>query len=55
MITLATDQALATDPAWAVLHGGNFAPDALVEVYRVSDPVQVVAYHAQFIAEGTYP
>lgn len=44
-----------TDPEWEVVKGGEYAPDALVEVRRVSDPTQVVAYYAQFVAEGTYP
>jgi len=55
MINLLTGQPLFIDVAWAVKAGGDYAPDELVEVYRVSDPKQVVAYYAQFIAEGTYP
>ena len=55
MIHLETDQPLFHDPAWAVKTGGDYAPDALVEVYRVADPAQVVAYFAQFIFDGTYP
>jgi hypothetical protein len=54
-ITLDTDQLLFSDPEWAVLVGGDYAADALVDVYRLSDPTQVVAYYAQFIANGTNP
>ena len=55
LLTLKTGQLLFSDPCWAVKTGGNYDPDELVEVYRLSDPVQVVAFYAQFIAEGTYP
>lgn len=55
MITLTTGQVLATDPDWAVATGGDYAADALVECYRVSDSEQRVAFYAQFIADGTYP
>lgn len=55
MITLTTGQKLLTDPEWEVLEGGDFEPDALVTVYRVADPIQQVAYYAQFIATGEYP
>lgn len=55
MVTLTTDQHLATDSDWLVVTGGNFNDDTLVECYRSSDPEQVVAYYAVFTLSGEYP
>lgn len=54
VIKLTTGQPLLTDSEWCVLKGGDFAPDDLVECHRTSDPVQTVAYYAQYIATGGY-
>lgn len=55
MITLETGQVCLTEPDWAVLNGGDYAPDVLVDCQRISDPSQVVAYYALFILTGEYP
>lgn len=55
MITLGTGQVLLTDESWAVLSGGEFPPDSLVECYRLNDPEQKTAYYAQFILTGEFP
>lgn len=55
MLTIATDQVLLTDNSWAVCVGGDYAPDALVECYRLSDPEQKVSYYASYIVNGEYP
>lgn len=52
MIDLVTDQPVAGAPEFRVVAGGAFAPDALVECYRVAAPDQRVAYQAQFVATG---
>jgi hypothetical protein len=55
MITLETNQPALTDPEWFVREGGTYAPDALVDLYRASDPSQTCALYALTIATGEYP
>lgn len=55
MITLATDQPCIFDSSWLVKTGGDYAPDALVELYRAGDPTQTCALYALAIATGEYP
>ena len=55
MITLEKDQPALFDPHWLVTVGGDYAPDALVELYRASDPSQTCALYALTIATGEYP
>lgn len=55
MIELETDQEMFTDPGYRVLAGGEFAPDEQVEVYRVGQPEQKVAFYARYIATGEMP
>lgn len=55
MISLDTDQACLTEPDWFVVAGGDYAPDALVECWRMADPAQRCAFYALFIAAGEYP
>lgn len=54
MITLETNQPLATDPDWAVVEGGTFNETELVECYRISAPEQRVAWYALFISTGEF-
>ena len=54
-VTLEAGQPLNTDPDWIVIEGGDYAPNALVDCRRASDPSQVVAYYALFILTGEYP
>jgi hypothetical protein len=55
MVHLDTDQPVLTQPEYAVVTGGDYAETDLVDVYRVGQPEQVVAYYAQFIYDGSYP
>ena len=55
MITLTKDQVLFMDNEWAVLTGGDYEPDALVECYRIIDPSQKCANYATLISTGEYP
>lgn len=55
IITLETNQPALTDSEWLVAVGGDYAPDALVELYRASDPTQTCALYALTIATGEYP
>jgi len=55
MITLEADQPVLLQPEFLVRVGGDYAPNELVEVYRVDDPDQICAFYAQFISEGTNP
>ncbi len=55
MIELETDQEMFTDPGYRVVIGGTFAADDQVEVYRVDQPDQKVAFYAQYIALGEMP
>lgn len=55
MIALDQDQLVTGDTEYAVVVGGDYPDDALVECYRVMEPEQVVAFYASFIANGTYP
>ena len=55
MITLEKDQPAFFDPHWLVAVGGDYAPDALVELHRASDPTQTCALYALTIATGEYP
>lgn len=55
MQTLFTNQPLFADSEWAVMRGGEYNDTDLVECYRVSDPSQIVAYHAIYINTGEFP
>mgnify|MGYP001235086351 CR=1 FL=1 len=55
MITLEKDQPCLIEPDWLVVTGGDYAPDALVELYRAGDPTQTCALYALTIATGEYP
>jgi hypothetical protein len=55
MITLETAQSCAAEPEWLVIAGGSYAPDALVECVRDTDPTQRVAFYALTISTGEYP
>lgn len=55
MISLESNMVLFTDTDWAVLVGGEYQPDSIVECYKISDPSQVVGYYAQYIVSGEYP
>lgn len=55
MISLDQEQPLFTDASYAVVASGDYAPDELVDCFRVNEPEQVVAFYAQFILDGTYP
>lgn len=55
MVTLTKDQPMLTLPEYLVLVGGNYNDTDLVDVYRVDQPEQIVAYLALFIATGVNP
>lgn len=48
--TVALEQDRPVADGYAVLAGGDYPLDALVECYRVVEPSQVVAFPASFIA-----
>lgn len=49
MTTLEKDQPCLTEPDWLVVAGGDYAPDALVEIYRASEPQQVKKQAAKIV------
>jgi hypothetical protein len=55
MITLETNQPALPMPDWLVVVGGDYEPDALVDLYHANDPTQTCALYALTIATGEYP
>jgi len=55
MITLETNQPAMPMPAWRVVAGGDYEPDALVDLYHENDPTQTCALYALTVATGEYP